>query len=36
MKKVNMQNVFYENKGYFVYGITETLKYRELKMRKEI
>lgn len=26
----------YENKGYFVYGITETLKYRELKMRKEI
>lgn len=27
---------FYENKGYFVYGITETLKYRELKMRKEI
>lgn len=27
---------FYENKGYFIYGTTETLKYKEFKMRKEI
>lgn len=27
---------FYEYRGYTVYGATETLKYRELKMRKEI
>lgn len=27
---------FYEHRGYTVYGATETLKYNELKMRKEI
>lgn len=27
---------FYEHRGYTVYGATETLKFRELKMRKEI
>lgn len=27
---------FYEHRGYTVYGATETLKYKELKMRKEI
>ena len=27
---------FYEHRGYAVYGATETLKYKELKMRKEI
>lgn len=27
---------FYEHRGYTVYGETETLKYKELKMRKEI
>lgn len=27
---------FYEHRGYAVYGVTETLKYKELKMRKEI
>lgn len=28
--------LFYENKGYCVCGETDTLKYRELKLRKEI
>lgn len=27
---------FYEHRGYTVYGTTETLKYRELKLRKEL
>ena len=27
---------FYEHRGYTTYGATETMKYRELKMRKEI
>lgn len=27
---------FYEHRGYTVYGATETLKYKELKMRKEL
>ena len=27
---------FYERKGYVVYGETDTLKYKELKLRKEI
>lgn len=27
---------FYEHKGYTVYGETDTLKYRELKLRKEL
>ena len=27
---------FYEHKGYMVYGETDTLKYKELKMKKEI
>lgn len=27
---------FYEHRGYAVYGSTETLKYKELKMRKEL
>lgn len=27
---------FYEHRGYTVCGVTETLKYKELKMRKEI
>lgn len=25
---------FYEHRGYTTYGATETMKYRELKMRK--
>lgn len=28
--------VFYEHKGYLVYGETDTLKYKELKLRKEL
>lgn len=27
---------FYEHRGYTIYGSTETLKYKELKMRKEL
>ena len=27
---------FYEHKGYLVYGETDTLKYKELKLRKEL
>ena len=27
---------FYEHRGYTVYGTTETLKYNELKLKKEI
>ena len=27
---------FYERRGYMVYGATETLKYKELKLRKEL
>jgi GNAT superfamily N-acetyltransferase len=27
---------FYEHKGYVVYGTTDTLKYQELKLKKEI
>ena len=27
---------FYEHRGYTIYGTSETLKYRELKLRKEI
>lgn len=27
---------FYERRGYLVYGATETLKYKELKLKKEI
>lgn len=27
---------FYEHRGYTLYGTTETLKYRELKLRKEL
>ncbi len=27
---------FYEHKGYMVYGETDTLKYKELKLRKEL
>lgn len=27
---------FYENRGYVVYGETDTLKYRELKLKKEL
>lgn len=27
---------FYEHKGYLVYGKTESLKYKELKLRKEL
>ena len=27
---------FYEHKGYTVYGETDTLKYKELKMKKEL
>ena len=27
---------FYENKGYVVYGETDTLKYKEQKLRKEL
>jgi len=27
---------FYEHKGYLVYGETNTLKYKELKLRKEL
>ena len=27
---------FYEHRGYTVYGATETLKYKELKLRKEL
>ena len=27
---------FYENRGYVVYGTAETLKYRELKLKKEL
>ncbi len=27
---------FYEHKGYSAYGSTETLKYKELKLRKEL
>ncbi len=27
---------FYKNKGYSVYGSTETIKYTELKLRKEL
>ena len=28
--------MFYEHKGYLVYGETDTLKYKELKLRKEL
>ena len=28
--------LFYERKGYLVYGETDTLKYKELKLRKEL
>jgi GNAT superfamily N-acetyltransferase len=27
---------FYEHRGYTIYGVTETLKYKELKLRKEL
>lgn len=27
---------FYEHRGYIIYGATETLKYKELKLRKEL
>lgn len=27
---------FYEHKGYLVYGVKDTLKYKELKLRKEL
>ena len=27
---------FYKHKGYTICGVTETLKYRELKLRKEL
>ena len=27
---------FYEHRGYTIYGATETLKYKELKLRKEL
>ena len=27
---------FYEHKGYVIYGTTETLKYKELKLKKEL
>ena len=27
---------FYEHKGYLIYGETESLKYKELKLRKEL
>lgn len=27
---------FYENRGYVVYGATDTLKYKELKLKKEL
>ncbi len=27
---------FYENRGYRVYGVAETLKYKEFKMKKEL
>lgn len=27
---------FYERRGYTIYGTTETLKYKELKLRKEL
>ena len=28
--------IFYERKGYFVYGETDTMKYKELKLRKKL
>lgn len=34
--KSNHAQNFYEHRGYSVYGATETLKYKEWKMRKEI
>lgn len=27
---------FYEHRGYAIYGETETLKYKELKLKKEL
>lgn len=34
--KSDHAKAFYEHKGYFVYGSTETLKYKELKLKKEL
>lgn len=34
-EKSEHAKTFYENRGYCAYGMTETLKYREIKMRKE-
>ena len=34
--KSNHAQNFYEHRGYSVYGATETLKYKELKLRKEL
>ena len=27
---------FYEHKGYVAYGVSDTLKYKELKLKKEL
>ncbi len=34
--KSDHAKAFYEHKGYFAYGATETLKYKELKLKKEL
>ena len=35
-EKSEHAKVFYEHSGYKIYGSTETLKYKELKLRKEL
>ena len=34
--KSERAKAFYEHKGYEIYGTTQTLKYTELKLKKEI
>lgn len=35
-EKSEHAKMFYKQRGYTVYGMTKTLKYRELKLRKEL